>query len=104
MRRASEQVSGSSPEGPGAQVPDLALFLVEVAQTPVPLFKRAREGARGGWSSSEPWAGSCLPQEQEVTALRSLRVSVLAPVLVLLPTCCMTFDKSLPTLGLSFFI
>ena len=104
VRRASEQVSGSSPEGPGAQMPDLALFLEEVAQTPVPPFKRAREGTGGGWSSSEPWAGSCLPRELEVTALRSLGVSVLAPVLVLLPTCCVTFDKSPPTLGLSFFI
>lgn len=54
MRRASEQVSRSSPEGPGAQVPDLASFLEEVTQTPVPPFKRAREGAGGGWSSSEP--------------------------------------------------
>lgn len=45
MRRASEQVSRSSPEGPGAQVPDLASFLEEVTQTPVPPFKRAREGA-----------------------------------------------------------
>ena len=35
--------------------------------------------------------------------LRSLGASVLAPVLALLPTCCVTFGKSLPTLGLSFF-
>lgn len=85
-------------------MPDLALFLEEVAQTRVPPFKRAREGTGGGCSSSEPWAGSCLSRELEVTALRSLGVSVLAPVLVLLPTCCVTFDKSPPTLGLSFFI
>lgn len=54
MRKASEQVSGSGPEGPGAQVPDLVSFLQEVTQTPVPPFKRARDGAGGGWSSSEP--------------------------------------------------
>lgn len=35
--------------------------------------------------------------------LRSLGASVLAPVLALLPTCCVTFGKSPPSLGLSFF-
>ena len=41
MRRFSEQVSRSSPEGPGTQVPDLASFLEEVAQMPGPCIRES---------------------------------------------------------------
>lgn len=86
-------------------MPDLVSFLEEVTQTPVPPFKRARGGLEeAGVVQNHEQVTDCLPQELEVTALRSLRVSVLAPVLALLPTCCVNFGKSLPTLGLSFFI
>lgn len=42
MRRFSEHVSRSSPDGPGTQVPDLASFLEEVAQTPGPCIRESQ--------------------------------------------------------------
>lgn len=42
-------------------------------------------------------------EELEATMVRSHGALFLVPVLALLPTCCVTFGKSLFTLGLSFF-
>lgn len=69
----------------------------------VPPFKKAREeaGGAGGVQNRSRVAGG-LQQELDVAVLTSPGASVLAPVLALLPTCCVTFCKSLPALGLSF--
>lgn len=68
-----------------------------------------QESQRVGWRGSEEvrtggeqLAAFC--EKLEATVVRSHGAPLLVTVLALLPTCCVTFGKSLLTLGLKFFI
>lgn len=95
MRRVLEQVSGSGHEGPGTPCLSRPHFWKGWPSREVPPCRRAREWAGEGWRSSEPWAGwpAAFCQELEAIMIRSHGALVLAPVLALLPTCCVTFGK-----------
>lgn len=86
-------------------VPVMASFLEGAAQSPGLSMPESQRVGGGGQRNSESRAGwlAAFGEELEVTMVRSHGASVLAQVLALLPSCCVTFGKLLPTLGLSFF-
>lgn len=87
-----KQLSRFGPKGSGTQVSVLVSFLEGVAQLPGP---STQESQRVGWRGLEEFRTisgqlAAFSEELEATIVRSHGALFLAPVLALLPTCCVT--------------